>query len=1208
VTGVDGTFAIEFRAHPDRRVPESDDPRFVFTIHADVTDSAGETRSAQRAVHLGYTALDARVAVEDWQTDNRPMELKLRTTTLDEEPQSAKGVIRVHALKAPEQVRRPSLMGGLGEGDEDDAGVRGDMSEINGWPVGDVVFERSFTTDQDGKATLHVVLAAGAYQVAVETQDRFGKTVKGGRAIQVVRPQDAKFGLRVPCYLGAPKWEVEPGGEFVAVWGTGYESGRAFVEIERRGRLLQSYWTKAGATQARITQAVNEAMRGGFDLRLTFVRDNRAYLETKHVTVPWTNKEFKLRWEHFRSKLEPNAKETWTAVIEPVAGNTGAQETAEAAAAEMVATLYDKSLDQFRAFSWPASFGVFGQDVRYFQRYFGNEARWFQAFHDGWQVPRHTVNIRYRALPRELVSSRAPMMRYGVMRGSALAPLSVAMPMAAPGAVEATAARVPVTAGLQETALGAPAMEFGFAKAGVGGAADLDTAPPRTEPAPPPRLDTVVARRNLTETAFFFPHLVSDTNGQVPISFTVPEALTEWRFLGFAHDRALRAGKLEDAAVTAKDIMVQPNPPRFLREGDVLEFSVKVLNQTDRRQQGTVRLALTDAWSGVSADALLGNTAPDKPFDLPPKESASFAWRLHVPDGLAALSYKAVAATADLSDGEEAMLPVIARRVLVTESLSLPIRGPVTRQFEFAKLAASGQSDTLRHQSLTVQMVSNPAWYAVLALPYLMEFPYECSEQVFNRYYANALARFIARSDPKVRRVFDLWKNTSALQSPLEKNSELKSVALEESPWLRQAQHETQARRSIGILFDENRLDVELARALDALSNAQLADGAWPWFPGGPRSDYITLYICTGFGRLRQLGVDVNVDAALKAMGRLDAWLVRIHQDILRHKTADKNHLSPTIALYLYGRSFFLKERPVEPATQPALDYFLAQAKAHWLDLRERQSQGHLALGLNRFGDTATAQAVVRSLKERSVTDDELGRFWRDTELSWWWYRAPIETQALMIEAFAEIAHDAQTVEECKVWLLKQKQTQDWKTTKATADAVYALLLRDRDLLASDRLVEISMGGLDLTPGAPPRPDSSATAPANVEPGTGFYGHRFAGSEVKPDMSRITVRKTDNGVAWGSVHWQYFEDQSKVKPYEGTPLRLKKSLFIKENTSAGPVLKAVSGPLAVGDELVVRIELRTDRDMEYVHLKDHRGSGTEPGNVLSGHRYQDGLA
>ncbi len=221
--------------------------------------------------------------------------------------------------------------------------------------------------------------------------------------------------------------------------------------------------------------------------------------------------------------------------------------------------------------------------------------------------------------------------------------------------------------------------------------------------------------------------------------------------------------------------------------------------------------------------------------------------------------------------------------------------------------------------------------------------------------------------------------------------------------------------------------------------------------------------------------------------------------------------------------------------------------------------------------------------------------FWRDTERSWWWHRAPIETQALMIEAFDEVMNDAQAVEDCRVWLLKQKQTQDWKTTKATADAVYGLLLRGADILSSDALVEVALGGAWIVP----------------EQCRG--GHRVLRGAIRPrrdraGMGQITVKKIDDGVSWGSVHWQYLEDMSKVTPYEGTPLTAQEDpVTSRRRPPQGQVLYPVEGPLAVGDELVVRIELRVDRDMEYVHMKDQRGSGTEPVDVLSRYRYQDGL-
>ena len=1172
-TAVDGTFTIGFVANPDRRVPAADQPTFRYRISADVTDLAGETRSDERSVRVGYVALNARINVPEWLPAGEPIPIEVRTTTLDGEPQLAEGSLKIHALQAPDRVQRASLVRGI-NGEPDG-------SDPRHWPLGPVAQETGFTTDAEGRAKVTVALTSGVYRAVLSTQDRFGKSVTAALDLRVIDPSAGTLALKVPSLLAAPAWSVEPGSEFTAIWGTGYPTGRAFIEILHRDRRLQAFWTEPGRTQATIRQPVWESFRGGFTLRVTQVRENRAYLESRTVNVPWSNKQLALRWEHFTSKLAPGQKETWSLVVSGAdAGNR---------AAEMVATLYDASLDAFLPHRWSDGFDVFRTEPFRSPGSFANAAEGFRAFAANWWPDQIAVDLSYRAFPPEL--SAPPMLypRSMMARGARVESLAMpamamdAAPMAAEGAAMEKAQALPEASVFFSDGL-APDGD------GMGGGAEVGD---RESPAPD--LSRVSARRNLNETAFFFPHLVAEPNGEVRLSFTMPEALTEWRFLGFAHDSALRAGLLEGTTVTAKDLMVQPNPPRFLREGDVIEFTVKVTNQGDATQQGRIRLEWKNAISDVAVDELLGNRAPEQAFAVPARESRTYAWRLSVPDGLPPVTYRVVAASSTLSDGEEGMLPVVARRVLVTESLPLPIRGPATREFRFADLLDAGRSDTLSHQSLTVQMVSNPAWYAVMALPFLMEFPHECNEQTFNRLYANALARFIANSDPRIRRVFDQWRNTPALDSPLEKNQDLKALLLEATPWWRQAQNESEARRNVGVLFDDNRLNNELDRALRKLIDSQQPDGRWSWFPGGSANDYITLYITTGFGRLRHLGVDLEVSPALRALDRLDEWLRETHDRIRRDQKLDGNHLTSRIALQLYGRSFFLKDQPVADASRAAYDYFLAQARQYWVQLGERQSQGHLALALLRFGDAATPAAIVKSLKERSVTDDELGRFWRDTELSWWWFRAPIETQALMIEVFAEVARDEAAVDECQTWLLKQKQTQDWKTTKATADAIYALLLRGRNLLASDKLVEVRLAGTPVKP-------------VQVEAGTGFYEQRFAGSEVRPAMGNVTVVKPDDGVAWGGVHWQYFEEVGKVEAYQGTPLKLDLRLFTKTDTARGPELRAVSGSLAVGDELVSRLELRVDRDMEYVHLQLPRGSGTEPVNVLSGYRFQDGLA
>ncbi|MEI8044205.1 MAG: MG2 domain-containing protein, partial [Verrucomicrobiota bacterium] len=257
-TGTDGSFKIEFAAKPDPKVPEKDEPTFVFQVNADVTDSAGETRSSDRAIRVGYTALEATISTDDWQTDSQPVELKLETRTLDGEPQVAEGNVKVYELQAPAKVQRPPLAPPwhrpqVHAADQpDSADGTPDLSTPNNWPLGKVVAEKGFTTGTNGTARLSFKLGAGAYRAVLETQDRFGKKVTGRLPLQVLQPGAAKLAIRIPQLLTAPGWEAQPGQDFMALWGTGYATGRAFIEIEHRRQIVQRYWTRADATQQQI--------------------------------------------------------------------------------------------------------------------------------------------------------------------------------------------------------------------------------------------------------------------------------------------------------------------------------------------------------------------------------------------------------------------------------------------------------------------------------------------------------------------------------------------------------------------------------------------------------------------------------------------------------------------------------------------------------------------------------------------------------------------------------------------------------------------------------------------------------------------------------------------------------------------------------------------------------------------------------------------
>ena len=1173
-TNANGTFSISFNATPDAQVPRESEPTFNYTIYADITDGTGETRSGSTRVNVGYTTLAASIAAPEWITTENPIQLTVKTTTLDGKPQSAEGNLSIYQVIQPQKVTRSSLAGRYYYSTNREPET--DPSNPDSWPLGDKIETMAFATAADGSVQVTTKLPAGIYRVKLKTTDRFGTPVTAELPIQVLDPDAKKLNIKIPNLFAAPTQTIEPGNDYMALWGTGYKNAHAYIEVIHDGKVMQSYWTRPKRTQSIIKQQVDESMRGGFHVRTTMVRENRSYVNTQFVDVPWTNKQLLVKWEHIVSKLKPGAQEKWAAIIE------GAD--AEKRVAELVATMYDASLDAYKPHSWPSQISGFRRDSLSSRSSFQNLQKNLQIYQRSWTMSTRDGSLTYRHWPARIAQSLTirPMLMRG-MRGRSRALLSEGG--AVPEMAMAMDAAAPAAMAADQT--------FG-AIAGKSAKKQQNQQADKAGETSASNLENVSIRENLNETAFFFPSLVSNEDGIVRMEFTMPEALTEWRFMGFAHDKELRSGFLTGSTVTAKDLMVQPNPPRFLREGDQVEFTVKISNQSPTQQSGTVQLTFADARTDKPVDASIGNMTSKQQFQISAGESKTYAWRLKIPDDLGFLTYKAVASTGKLDDGEIGYLPILSRRILVTESLPLPIRGPATRNFRFEKLLNSGNSTSLNHQSLTIQMTSNPSWYAVMALPYLMEYPHECSEQTFNRLYANALARHIANSDPKIHRVFEQWRATPALDSPLEKNEDLKSLMIAETPWLRQAQDESQARRNVGILFEDNRLNSETAKGLRRIAEMQLPDGSWPWFAGGRSNSYLTLYITTGFARLRHLGVDIDVSPAMKSLQHLDAWVTKQYNNI-KPEHRDDNHLTSTIALYLYGRSFFLKDQKIAPQHQVAFNYWVSQAKKHWLKIDHRQSQAHLAIALKRVDEMKSAEAIMASIKERSVSDDEMGMYWRDTERSWWWYRAPIETQAMMIEAFDEVSNDQQSVEDCKVWMLKQKQTQDWKTTKATADAVYSLLLRGSDLLASNEIVEVDLAGKPVKR-------------REIEAGTGFYEARIPGAKVKPAQGNIVVKKIDEGVAWGSVHWQYMEDIANVTAYEGTPLKLRKQLFIKKNTSSGPTLEPVQGPVSVGDELVVRVVLKTDRDMEYIHLKDYRGSGTEPVNVLSRYKFQDGLA
>ncbi|HRS54722.1 MAG TPA: hypothetical protein P5250_08465, partial [Bacteroidales bacterium] len=584
---------------------------------------------------------------------------------------------------------------------------------------------------------------------------------------------------------------------------------------------------------------------------------------------------------------------------------------------------------------------------------------------------------------------------------------------------------------------------------------------------------------------------------------------------------------------------------------------------------------------------------------------------IYIPENIQAITYRIVAKANNFADGEEMTIPVIPNKILITESLPLPINGKQTKTFYFTKLAEANKSSTLKHHKLIIEYTSNPAWYAIQALPYMMEYPYECSEQIFSRYYANTIASYIVNSNPKFKAVFDTWRNYTpdALISNMEKNQELKNLIIEETPWLLEAQNETERKQKVALLFDLNIMSNELQNAEKLLIKKQSPNGGWPWFEGMPENRYITQYIIAGFGHLKHMGIITIQDnkslwnTIIKGIKYLDNKIREDYEYIKKWNptSLNENNLSYEHIQYLYARSFFIKDISINKINQEAYDYFIKQAEKYWIK-NNIYMQGMISLALYRNNNNnKTSKDIIKSLKEKALYSESMGMYWQEISNNrYYWYSAPIETQALLIEAFDEITNDTMSIEKMKIWLLKQKQTQNWKTTKATTEACYALLLKGKDPLANTDIVEMYVGKELIEP--------YTNENVTTEAGTGYYKTSWNGNEITPDMSKITITKKDEGIGWGAAYWQYFEQLDKIS-YAETPIKIDKKLFKQINSPTGPKLEPISDKtnIKIGDKIIVRIIIKVDCYMEYIHMKDMRAAGFEPVNVLSGYKYNNGI-
>jgi hypothetical protein len=1260
-TDAKGEFKINFKALPDESVDKKSQPVFYYEVSADVTDINGETRSGNTSVAVAYQALQLSIDMPEKLNSDSLKAFSIRSTNINDIFEKANVNVTFTRIKSPDKIFRSrywEMPDQFVMSRDEYYGyfpydVYKDEDRMQNWPLAEKFLDKTDSTNEKGNWELGIgSWAAGWYKIVATAKDKYGEEVRAEKFIQLTS-NSATEKITEPLTVNVTKGEAEPGEKISYNIRSGFSSAWLIQVMSKVGKTngYPVHQNISSVLPFESSILITESDRGGMAMSYAMVKHNRVYSGNENFNIPWSNKDLSISYETFRDKLLPGSQEKWKVKI---SGSKG-----EKVAAEMLAGMYDASLDQFKPHSWsklniwPGLYNTIqwtedGFAAANSEEYDKMDYDYLKGISKSYD--RLLGSYDQFGNDRYLDLSAGDQMR---IRGNA-------SPMPAMANAELKEVVVEGNYGIKRKAKTVKDEASKIDYLTLSDTVKFNMTTGKNVNSEPPK---VQIRKNFSETAFFFPDLKTDSEGNVEFSFTIPEALTKWKLMTLGHTKDVSSGYSEKTLVTQKPLMVQPNAPRFMREGDKMEFSAKIVNLSDSEVTGTAQLELLDAATNKPVDGWFKNVFPNQYFTVAAGQSEAVKFPMEIPFNFnSALIYRIKAVTkaspsgggleGAYSDGEEMAIPVLTNRMLVTETMPINLRGTNSKQFKFEKLLNSSptgggrEGATLSNHALTVEYTSNPAWYAVQALPYLMEYPYECAEQTFNRYYANTLASYISNSNPKIKAVFSKWLADSlkasptggglegALLSNLQKNEELKSVLLQETPWVMDAQNENQQKKNIALLFDMVRMSREQENAFNKLKEMQSDNGGFTWFKGGRDDRYMTQYIATGIGHLRKLNalsgdsyqsIKTIID---KVIPYLDKKIKEDYDYLIRYKIKlSNNNLGDIQVQYLYMRSFFA-EYKIPAASQTAYDYYRGLSKQYWLS-NSKYMQAMIALALYRTNDEITPKAIIRSLKENSIIREEMGMYWKEwTTGGYYWQQAPIESQAMMIEAFTDIDKNVSTIDDLKTWLLKQKQTQNWKTTKATAEACYALLLSPPtpqggsnagSWLNEDKDVTITLGNMTISSAnisASPSPVGEGRG--EVEAGTGYFKKRIEADKVKPEMGNISVsiKSADSkvppsgggGGSWGSVYWQYFEDLEKITPAE-TPLKLVKKLFVEKNTDKGPVLVALTdgAELKVGDKVKVRIELKVDRDMEYVHMKDMRAACMEPVNVLSEYKWQGGL-
>ena len=896
-----------------------------------------------------------------------------------------------------------------------------------------------------------------------------------------------------------------------------------------------------------------------------WVREGRLYSHSISLSKPLPDKRLQLSWKTFRDRLTPGQKEEWTLHVDKVTKEQGDKVTN---GASVLAVLFDKSLDDIRQHSWPFSLGLWrnlpntiwqGRQLNDLSLYgelpyksLTERALQFTHFDDEMfdfspRVVFNQISIRVRGARPMLMAKSASVNTMAVEEMAT----ADAFPEAPIGALDVK--------GEDEALVGSIA---GLAKgdAGEGGKAAESTQ----------------MRENLNETAFFYPQLVTDEQGDVTMKFTLPESITTWRFMALATDEDVRFGTLESEVVAKKDVMIQPNMPRFMRQGDKGLLAARIFNTGEKTVKGTALIELLDPETEKVV------YSQSRPFSVEAGKTASVSFDVDAAESkfanLPLLVCRVSASGNGFSDGEQHYLPILPNRELVINTVPFTQNGPGTKTIDLATIAGKGHTD------LTVEYTNNPAWLMIQTLPTVAKASENNAISQAAAFYANSLAAHLLHQSSRIKTVMEQWKRESgsetSLMSSLEKNQELKTMVLDETPWVSDARHESDQKRLLSDYFDENAVNYRLGNNLSQLRKLQNGDGSWSWWPGMPGSLYMTVAVSKMMVRLNSMTGEANDEAAdmlSNAWPFMGRQIIKEVEEMkkLEKKGAKNLRPSETAIDWLYLTTIDGRKLSAD----------VAAAKTYLVNRLAKQTKEFTIYGkavssviLAKNGYEQKAKEYLQSIREYTVYKEEIGRYFdtRKAYYSWFDYKIPTEVAAIEAISLLQPA-DTKTVEEMQRWLLQEKRTQNWDTPLNAVDAVYAFMKGNTDVLENQgSLAVLKVDGKQLE-------ISAATA------GLGYVKSSQTGSGFKT----FTAEKTSQGTSWGAVYTRSFQPLTEISDAQ-SGLKVKREVIAQEKTL---------NTLKVGDRIRVRITIEADRDYDFVQVSDKRAACLEPLGQLSGYHW-----